>query len=275
MKPMIVFSHGNGFPAGTYGVLLHELQARGFEVCAIDRFGHDAQYPVTDNWPHLVQQLVDFVETQTRRAGEPAYLVGHSLGGLLSLMAAAQRPDLARGVVLIDSPIIGGWRATTLGVIKRTPIVSSFSPGAVSRKRRYHWPDRDAALAHFQHKKAFARWDAQVLQDYIDHGTREELTPQGARRRVLCFERDVETHIYNTVPHHLEALLRRHPLKCPVAFIGGIHSLEMKRGGMALTDRLIRQRKMMLDGGHLIPMEKPRATAAAVEASVLNLMGRI
>lgn len=272
MKPLIVFSHGNGFPGGTYRVLLQELQARGFEVSAIDRFGHDTQYPVTDNWPHLVQQLLDFVETKTRETREPAFLVGHSLGGLLSLMAAAQRPDLARAVVLIDSPIIGGWRATTLGVIKRTPIVSSFSPGAVSRKRRNHWPDREAALAHFRHKKAFARWDAQVLQDYIDYGTREETTPQGTRRRVLRFERDVETHIYNTVPHHLESLLRRHPLKCPVAFIGGSHSVEVKRGGMALTDKLVHQRKMMLDGTHLIPMEKPRATAAAVEASLLNLM---
>ena len=30
---------------------------------------------------------------------------------------------------------------------------------------------------------------------------------------------------------------------------------------------------MMLDGSHLFPMEKPLATAAAIEAMLLNLMG--
>jgi hypothetical protein len=30
---------------------------------------------------------------------------------------------------------------------------------------------------------------------------------------------------------------------------------------------------MMLDGSHLFPMERPHATAAAIEASLLNLLG--
>jgi hypothetical protein len=29
---------------------------------------------------------------------------------------------------------------------------------------------------------------------------------------------------------------------------------------------------MMLDGSHLFPMERPEASAAAIEAAVLNLM---
>jgi hypothetical protein len=29
---------------------------------------------------------------------------------------------------------------------------------------------------------------------------------------------------------------------------------------------------MMLDGSHLFPMEQPQATAAAIEASLLNLV---
>ena len=58
--PLIVFSHANSFPASTYGVLFRSLRARGFTVRAIEKFGHDPQYPVTSNWPHLVQQLADF-----------------------------------------------------------------------------------------------------------------------------------------------------------------------------------------------------------------------
>ena len=265
---LIVFSHANSFPAATYSVLFKSLRARGYAVKAVDRFGHDPKYPVSNNWPHLVQQLTDLARRETERAGEKAWLVGHSLGGFLSLMCAARHPELARGVVLIDSPILGGWRATTLGVIKRTQLVGSVSPGAISRRRKNAWPDRDAALHHFQHKKAFARWHPQVLADYIDRCTHDE-----GGQRVLSFDRDVETAIYNTLPDNLDRLLKRHPLKCPVAFIGGTRSAEMKQVGMTMTEQVVHGRMMMLDGSHLFPMEKPLATAAAIEATLRNLEG--
>lgn len=263
---LIVFSHANSFPASTYGVLFKSLRSRGYTVKAVDKYGHDPKYPVTNNWPLMVQQLHDLARRETDKAGEPAWLVGHSLGGFLSLMCAARHPELARGVLLIDSPILGGWRATTLGVIKRTQLVGSVSPGAVSRRRKNAWPDTDAVLAHFRHKKAFARWDAQVLADYVAHGT------HGADgQRVLAFDRDVETAIYNTLPDNLDRLLKRHPLKCPVAFIGGTRSEEMKQVGMTMTQQIVKGRIMMLEGSHLFPMEKPLATAAAIEASLRGM----
>ena len=268
MRPRVLFSHGNSFPGGTYRVMLDNLRQRGFEVKAIDRFGHDPQYPVTNNWPHLVQQLADIAQDWQSR-GAPAYLVGHSLGGILSLMCAARHPELARGVLLLDSPILGGWKATTLGLAKQTQLVGALSPGRVSSKRRNHWPDTAAVLEHLRHKKAFAHWDPQALADYVDHGT-QEVNGQ----RWLRFDRDVETAIYNTLPDNLSGLLKRHPLKCPVAFIGGTHSVEMRQVGMELTHRISKGRIMMLDGSHLFPMEKPLATAAAIEASLRNLLDK-
>lgn len=267
---LIVFSHANSFGASTYRVLFKSLKARGFEVKAIERFGHDSRYPVSNNWPHLVQQLIDFCQAQVEKAGQPAFLVGHSFGGFVSLMAAAQKPELARAVLLLDSPILGGWRATTLGVIKSAQMVGSVSPGAVSQRRRNNWPNQAAALEHFRHKKAFAKWDPQVLRDYIGHGTHDEGSGADAKR-VLSFDRAVETAIYNTLPDNLDRLLQRHPLKCPVAFIGGTHSAEMKQVGMAMTDRITKGRIMLLEGSHLFPMEQPLASAAAIEAALLSL----
>ena len=265
--PHLVFAHGNSFPGGTYGVLTRSLEARGFAVQVLDKFGHEPRYQVTNNWPNLVQQLADFTTEAVARHGEPAFLVGHSLGGFVSVMTAALHPHLARGVVLLDSPLISGWRANALDVVKRTQLVGAISPGKISRARRNHWPDRAAVREHFRHKRAFAKWDPQVLEDYIEHGTREE-----NGQRVLAFDRDVETRIYNTLPHHLRALLKRHPLKCLVAFIGGRQSQEMKQVGMALTLEVTQGRTMLLDGSHLFPMEKPLATAAAVEASLRNML---
>jgi pimeloyl-ACP methyl ester carboxylesterase len=260
---LIVFSHANSFPAATYGVLFKQLRSRGFTVKAIDKFGHDLDYPVTNNWPHMVQQLHDFTAREVDRHGGPAHLAGHSLGGFLSLMCAARHPQLAQGVLLLDSPLLGGWKAHALGAMKRTQLVGSVSPGRVSRRRKNRWPSRDAALEHFRHKKAFAHWDEQVLRDYVSQCTHQE-----DGEAVLSFDRDIETAIYNTLPDNLDRLLRRHPVECPVAFIGGLRSEEMKQVGMAMTRQVTGGRIMMLDGSHLFPMEKPLATAAAIEASI-------
>ncbi|MBP7567146.1 MAG: alpha/beta hydrolase [Burkholderiaceae bacterium] len=263
---LIVFSHANSFPASTYRVLFDSLRRRGFTVRAIEKFGHDAAYPVTSNWPYLVRQLADFAAEEVAKAGQKAFFVGHSLGGFLSVMCAARHPHLARGVVMIDSPLLGGWKATAVGVAKRTQLVGSFSPGAISARRRNNWPDMMSALVHLRGKKAFAAWDEQVLMDYVEHCTHDQ---DGLR--VLSFDRDIETAIYNTIPHHLPALLTRHALKCPASFIGGLSSVENRQVGLALTGRITQGRMTMLDGSHLFPMEKPQATAAAIEASLRNL----
>ncbi|MBK6008164.1 alpha/beta hydrolase [Ramlibacter ginsenosidimutans] len=263
---LIVFSHANSFAASTYGVLFRQLRARGFTVKAPDRFGHDPAYPVSNNWPGLIQQLHDFAAREVDKAGEPAFLVGHSLGGFLSILCAARHPQLARGVLLLDSPLIGGWKSHAVRAAKRTQLVGSISPGAVSRKRRNRWPSQEAALEHFRHKKAFARWDPQVLADYVAYGTHDE-----DGQRVLSFDREVETRIYNTLPDNMAAMLKRHPLRCPVAFIGGLQSEEIGQVGMAMTAKVTAGRITMMDGSHLFPMEKPTATAAAIEAALLAL----
>jgi pimeloyl-ACP methyl ester carboxylesterase len=260
---LIVFSHANSFPASTYAVMFKSLRSRGFTVRAVEKFGHDAAYPVTNNWPHLVQQLHDFAKAEVDKSGEPAYFVGHSLGGFLSLMCAARHPELARGVLLLAAPLLGGWKATALGAMKRTQMVGAVTPGRISRQRKNRWPSREAAFEHFRHKKAFAHWDEQVLRDYIAHGTHDE-----DGERVLSFDRDVETAIYNTLPDNLDRLLRRHPVKCGVAYIGARHSEEMKQVGLGMTQEVTQGRMLMLDGSHLFPMEKPVATAAAIEAAL-------
>lgn len=278
---LIVFSHANSFPAGTYRELFRSLRARGFTVCAVDRFGHDPAYPVTSNWPHLVRQLADFAGPRIAAHDGPAWFVGHSLGGFLSVMCAARHPALGgrgvRGVVLLDSPLLGGWRARALALLKRTTLVGRVSPARVSRRRRQHWPDAQAALEHFAGKRAFARWDPRVLADYVAAGTRVERTADGREHRVLVFERDVETAIYDTLPHNLDRLLRRFPLRCPVGFIGGTRSREMRQVGLEATERVVGrdhpERLAWIDGGHLFPMERPRDTAQAIATMLARLAG--
>ena len=50
-KPPIVFSHANGFPAGTYAQLFAAWRAAGHAVHAVGKIGHDRRFPATSNWP--------------------------------------------------------------------------------------------------------------------------------------------------------------------------------------------------------------------------------
>jgi len=252
----IVFSHANSFPAGTYRVLFEAWRAAGYAVHAVEKYGHDERYGVTSNWPQLRNQLIAFIEAEVHG---PAWLVGHSLGGFLSVLAAAKRPDLARGVVLMDSPLIGGLLARTLQLAKATGIGKSLSPGNVSRRRRQHWPSAEAALEHFGSKPAFARWAPGVLRDYIAAG----IEPSG-HGQSLAFQREVETQIYYTLPHHIPRLLARRPLACPMAFIGGTQSAEVRQVGMKATERWTEGRISWIEGSHLFPFEQPGQAAAEV-----------
>ncbi len=270
--PLVLFFHGNSFPASTYSVMLNELRGRGLQVHALEKIGHNPAYPVTSNWPHLVEEVHAFAQPLVAVHQGPVVLVGHSLGGMLSLMLAALYPALAHAVVMVDAPAVAGWQANLLHLSKKLSFAAKYSPGAVSKKRRHQWASLDEVRAHFASKKNFARWHAQVLEDYIHQGTHEVMV-DGQQLRELLFSREIETQIYNTVPHNLERLIKRHPLKCPISLVAARHSREMKLAGIEFTKRITKGRITVIDGTHLVPMESPIATAAAVEAAILNMLG--
>jgi pimeloyl-ACP methyl ester carboxylesterase len=261
-RTTIHFSHGNSFPSGTYRVLFEHMK-RHYEVHALDIHAHNPAYPVTNGWAWLERELVDEL---AKRYSEPVVLVGHSMGGMLSLMAAKARPDLVRAVVLLDSPVVAGWRAAVWRMIKPLGVDKRFSPAASSIKRRNVWPDEEAAFRYFVAKPTFAAWEPQVLRDYLKHGLVAH--PDGL---TLRFTRETETAVYRSLPHHLGAMVAR-SFRVPAGFIAGTDSVEIRQAGLAATRRLVGRNFMWIPGSHLFPMESPAATAKAVHKMIQTLL---
>ncbi|MDY7579185.1 alpha/beta hydrolase [Herbaspirillum sp. RTI4] len=262
-KPILHFSHANSYPAGTYGLFFEQLRTQ-YDVRSLAMHAHDPRYPVDDGWRALTRELIATLTTSYR--GVPVILVGHSMGGLLSLMAANVRPDLVRCVVLLDSPVVAGWRAAALRMMKLLKMERSSSPSRVSARRRTSWPDREAAYQHYAGKKVFSSWPQQVLRDYVEHG----MGPSQGEVQ-LRFRRETETQIYQTVPHHLGRIARR-PFPVPLGFVGGIDSVECRLAGLAATRRLAGKHFVQIPGGHLFPMESPVEAAQATMAMIGALL---
>ena len=65
----------------------------------------------------------------------------------------------------------------------------------------------------------------------------------------------------------------RAPFPVPVGFIAGTASEEMRRAGLAPTRKLVGEHLVMIEGGHLYPLEKPAETAELVHAMIKRLLG--
>jgi len=262
-KPVLHFSHANGFPAPCYAAMLEPL-GRRYRVGWIEAIGTDPRYPPTEGWPHLVEQLIDTLEREY--GGEPVYGVGHSLGAYLSFIAAVRRPELFRAIVMLDAPVIGALRGRALGAVKRLGIVDRVTPAGMTRERRSEWASREEAKAHFQSRRLFRDFTERCLEDYVQHG----LVAKAGQFR-LRIDPEIEYRIYRTIPHGMSRHLRA--LKVPAGFIGGVDSDVLRRVGLGPM-RGPRFLKLRVPGGHLFPFEHPLVAAAAVEELLATLSAR-
>lgn len=244
-----------------------------YRIGAIEAIGTHPRYPVTEGWPLLVRQLIDTLERE--RGGEPVFGVGHSLGAYLTFLAAAERPELFRAIVMIDAPVIGALKGRLLGATKRIGIVDRVTQAGVTRDRRAEWASRDEAKAHFRGRKVFRGFAAECLDDYVrhalvreDHARRENHAKREDRYR-LKIDPAIEYQIYRTIPHDMHRQLRR--LRVPAGFIGGTQSEVVRRVGMGPMrgHGFVKRR---VPGGHLFPFEHPAEAAAAV-ADLLEELG--
>ena len=91
-KPVLHFAHANSYPAGTYRKFFDALDSH-YAIQALAMHAHDARYPIKGGWRELSQELVADIVARNEK---PVVLVGHSMGGILSLLAAKARLPVTR-----------------------------------------------------------------------------------------------------------------------------------------------------------------------------------
>jgi pimeloyl-ACP methyl ester carboxylesterase len=257
-KETIHFAHANGFPAKTYSKLFSFLK-NDYEINYLERHAHNPKFPVTDGWKHLKDELKAEIE---KHYTKPVIGVGHSLGGVLHFLVAVENPELYKRIILLDAPVISRLSSKGLQVLKLTRLIDRYSPSQTTRFRRNHWKTKDEAFEHFIKKEKFAKFDEQVLRDYIEFGTTE--TEKGCE---LCFKPSVEAKIYRTIPHNLPKFKGK--LKIPTSYIGGTNSREARLARLSFMRKHFPIDFQFIEGSHLFPLEKPQETANKI-AQICN-----
>jgi pimeloyl-ACP methyl ester carboxylesterase len=104
----LVFLHGLSSARSTWARFVPAFAA-DYRVLTLDHRGHgeSGHAPGTYTLDHYAPDAVELCE---RVVGEPAVLIGHSLGGVIAHTVAWARPDLVRGVLLEDPPLYLGAR---------------------------------------------------------------------------------------------------------------------------------------------------------------------
>lgn len=250
----LLFAHANGYPPGSYRQFLAPLA----EHCAVTAYRHRPLWsaqpaPLRANW-HLFAS--DLVQTLERWGREPVWMVGHSLGAVVSLLAALKRPGLFRGLVLIDPVFLPSRQALSLriapgGALRRMPLVRK----TLGRPSRFR--DPAAAFEFHRGKRAFAGMSDDVLWDYVRAGTRP--VDSGVE---LAWSPGWEAAVYASVPLVWPRLLR---LRLPTLGLRGEHSDILTDAALRRWARLQPGAELhTCPGGHLLPLEHPGDTAARV-----------
>lgn len=249
MPQTIFFAHANGFPSATYGKLFTAL-APHYQVEHLMQHGHDPRFPVNDNWSNLVDELLHHLRTLPA----PVWGVGHSLGGLLHYHAALREPQLYRGVVMLDSPILTRADQWVIRAAKRLGFIDRITPAGRTLGRREAFRDPAEARGYFAAKALFQRFDPDCLDAYVQHG----LQPHNDQLR-LRFDPETEIRIYRSVPHTAPG--RPQQLRVPLAMVRGRHSRVVLPHHARLVRYMMRGEALSLPGGHMFPLERPQATA--------------
>jgi pimeloyl-ACP methyl ester carboxylesterase len=255
---MIHFAHANGFPSDCYHMMFNELRV-AYDVNYVSMVGHSDDYPISENWSHLVDELIESVMYHRQ---SPVVGVGHSLGGVLTLLAASKRPDLFKQVILLDAPVFGFSKSMTIRLIKGLGLIHLATPSKRSAKRKAIWNNLEEAKAYFLKKPLYQSFHPECLEDYLQHA----LIQRADKKYQLRFCREKESLIFKTVPHSVYRNIKK--LSVPVSLIYSESSHIITAYELRNMKKKFGVITYACKGSHLFPLEHPKQTAALIQNAI-------
>lgn len=256
--PVLHLLHGNGFSSGSLFALADAMPAAWTLMCS-DIPGHGLT-PVRDmDWPDWNAMAERLAQNVISSCDQPVIGVGHSMGGVLTLLMAARYPEAFSRIILLDpvlfpAHILVGQRLVhKSGLWGKLPLVKK------AMKREYRWDSVESMQDSLQKKRLYRQWHPVALEGFCRTGSRE--TDNGVE---LACRPDWEGRIFGSAPRALWSSIRK--LKVPTDILIADHGFDFIPTGVRRARRLNPMISSRLIGGsHCFPMEHPYETATAIK----------
>jgi pimeloyl-ACP methyl ester carboxylesterase len=256
-----VFLHANGFNAGAYRSILGPLAAT-LRILAPDLRGHGATaLPIAPEgrktWIDLRGDLIAFLDGLEIGA---AVLSGHSMGGTLGLLAAADFPDRVKALALFDPVVLPPGFGLT-GELRESPLVSG------AGKRRRAFDSRAAAVEAYRGRGGFATWPDEMLEDYVAAGFKDRA---GGGVEIACAP---EWEVSNYLAQAHDSWAAFEQSRCGVRIWRAEHNstcqVDTRLEALTASGRI--RIETVPGTTHFLPMERPDVVQAGLKAVIGGL----
>ncbi|MDI6796162.1 MAG: alpha/beta hydrolase [Desulfatibacillaceae bacterium] len=253
----IVFLHATGFMPWIWDPIARQL-AGDHMVIAPYFCDHRSADPEQGGlaWHILAKDIAGLFD---KLALEKPFVVGHSMGAVIAALSEANYGPRASGMLLIEPIFLPQeFYGVKIGVNDH-PLASK------SIRRRNHWDSEEEAKDYLRKKPLFASWDEEMLDLYIARGMKPD---DNNGLTLVCTPVREASLFMGSVITDPWPLLQK--VSCPTLLAEGEKSenrafIDLKKAAAMLP----KGRYRLIEGaGHLIPMERPRATASLVKELV-------
>jgi len=254
----------NGFPPQTYAPLLQPFTSRYRLVCLPPRaLWPDDQQPPDQpgSWRALADDLL---------AGMRQYnltdviAVGHSFGGIASLLAALDEPERFRALILLDPTILPPERVQVMKMAQETGQTEQIPLVQTARRRRRAFDSVDDAYAYFKTKPLFNGWPDETVRLYAESLTRPSANGNGVE---LAWTPEWEAHYYRSMYTEIwETLPRLRGLLPTLVIRGGTTDTFVESAAERMKSLVPDAAYVDIPGhGHLFPQSAPEETRRVME----------
>ena len=261
--PCVVFIHGALHDHSVWTLLARWFAHHGHGVLALDLPGHGRSAgPALPS----VEALADWVLAALDAAGlgrnVPVSLVGHSLGSLIALAAAARAPERAGRLVMIGSTFPMKVSPALLDTARDNPLkaidmVNSFSIGSMAAKPSFPGPGM------------WLHGGNRALMRRVLAGVSGPASGSGASRQAASgCEFNLFHHDFSVCDRYADGLAAAARVRCPATMVlGALDQMTPPRSARELSSAL-KARTVLLPSGHSLMTEVPDGLLAALREAL-------
>lgn len=244
--PTIVFIHANGFNPWLWYPIARELAGR-YRIVAPFFCDHRDTDPEKGGlaWTILAHDLISLCGHLN--IIDP-FMVGHSMGGGVCVLAHGLVADLARKMVLIEPIVLPEYYYQGNLSVDKHPLARQ----AIRRKNT--WKDYAEAESYLRSKPLFHNWDPEMLQLYMSHGMS---SGDGGELELTCSPNGEAALFMGSLAQSPWPLLPE--ITCPVLILEGDKSESHNYLDLPAVTRMLPRGEYrgIPDAGHLMVMENP------------------